>query len=217
MAETKPIPEGYPRVTPYLCVQGAGDAIEFYIKVFGATERMRMPMPGGKVGHAELELGDSLIMLSDEAPEMGNRSPKAIGGTPVTVSVYVEDVDAVFDRALQEERPLYGPLRTSSTATAPASSRIRSGTGGASRPTWRTCPPTRWNGARPRQWAAERTNPGREKSSVSIREANVCTRDRRAIGSFGGLAKCEAGVSYAAWIRGVRLQSSVKSTRNRRT
>ncbi len=102
MAETKPIPEGYPRVTPYLCVQGAGDAIEFYSKVLGAVERMRMPMPGGKVGHAELELGDSLIMLSDEAPEMGIRSPKAIGGTPVTVSVYVEDVDAVFDRALQE-------------------------------------------------------------------------------------------------------------------
>jgi PhnB protein len=100
MADVKPIPDGYPRVTPYLCVDGAADAIDFYSNVFGASEKVRMPSPGGKVGHAELEIGDSLIMLADEHPEMGIRGPKTIGGTPVTVSVYVEDVDDVFQRAI---------------------------------------------------------------------------------------------------------------------
>jgi len=101
MAKAKPIPDGYPRVIPYLSVDGANAAIEFYCKVLGAKERMRMAAPGGKVGHAELEVGDGLIMLSDEFPEMDVRSPKRIGGTPVTVHVYVEDVDRVFDRAVQ--------------------------------------------------------------------------------------------------------------------
>jgi PhnB protein len=101
MADVAPIPEGYPQVTPYLCVDGASAAIEFYSKVFGATERMRMPAPEGRVGHAELQIGDSLVMLADAFPEMGVRSPKSIGGTPVTLSVYVEDVDSVFDRAVQ--------------------------------------------------------------------------------------------------------------------
>lgn len=101
MATVKPIPDDYPQVTPYLCIDGASAAIEFYSDVLGATERMRMPAPGGKIGHAELELGDSMIMLSDEFPEMGQRSPKTIGGTPVTISVYVEDVDGVFDKAVK--------------------------------------------------------------------------------------------------------------------
>jgi PhnB protein len=101
MAEVKPIPDGYPQVTPYLCVDGASAAIEFYGEVLGATERMRMAGPDGKLGHAELLLGDSLIMLADEYPELGIRSPRAFGGSPVTISVYVEDVDAVFDRALK--------------------------------------------------------------------------------------------------------------------
>jgi PhnB protein len=96
----KPIPDHYPRVTPYLCVVGAAGAIDFYCEVLGAKERMRMPGPGGKIAHAELQMGDSVIMLSDEYPEMGARGPKAIGGTPVTISVYVEDVDAVFNRAV---------------------------------------------------------------------------------------------------------------------
>ncbi len=100
MAKVQPIPEGYPQVTPYLCVDGANAAIEFYATVFGATERVRMPGPNGTVGHAELQLGDSLIMLSDEYPEMGMRGPKTIGGTPVTISVYVEDVDGIFDKAV---------------------------------------------------------------------------------------------------------------------
>ena len=102
MADVKPIPDGYPQVTPYLCVDGAADAIKFYEKVLGAKERMHMPGPDGTIGHAEIELGDSIVMLSDEAPEMGARSPKTVGGTPVLISVYVEDVDAVFDAAIAE-------------------------------------------------------------------------------------------------------------------
>jgi len=96
-----PIPEGYPRVTPYLIVDGANAAIDFYCSVLGASERMRMPMPGGRVGHAELELGDSIIMLADENPDMEIRGPGAIGGTPVSLLVYVEDSDATFERAVQ--------------------------------------------------------------------------------------------------------------------
>jgi PhnB protein len=99
--DVQAIPDGYPRVIPYLCVDGAEAAIAFYSSVLGATERMRMPAPGGMIGHAELELGDSLIMLSDEFPEMGQRSPKTVGGTPVTMSVYCEDVDAVFNKAVE--------------------------------------------------------------------------------------------------------------------
>ena len=100
MADVKPIPDGYPQVTPYLCVDGANEAIEFYSKVFGATERMRMPGPDGKIGHAEVQLGQGLIMLADEFPEMGVRGPKAVGGTPVMIMIYVEDADAVFDAAV---------------------------------------------------------------------------------------------------------------------
>jgi len=101
MADVKPIPEGYPQVVASLSVDGAAAAIDFYREVFGASERMRMPGPEGKIGHAELEIGDSLIMLADEYPEMGIRGPKAIGGTAVTLNVYVDDVDTVFDRAVQ--------------------------------------------------------------------------------------------------------------------
>jgi len=96
----KPIPEDYPRVIPYLTVPDAAAAIEFYTKVLGANERMRMEAPGGKVGHAELEIGDGIVMLADEFPEMGGKSPGTIGGTPVTMMVYVEDVDAAYQRAL---------------------------------------------------------------------------------------------------------------------
>jgi PhnB protein len=82
-------------------VDGAADAITFYEKVLGAKERMRMGQPDGKVGHAEIEIGDGVIMLSDPFEEMGVKSPKELGGTPVTISVYVDDVDSVFKRALQ--------------------------------------------------------------------------------------------------------------------
>jgi PhnB protein len=106
----KPIPEGYHSVTPYLIVSDAAGAIEFYKKAFGATELLRMPAPGGRVGHAELRIGDSRIMLADEYPDMGARSPKAFGGSPVSLHLYVEDVDAVAKQALaagaKELRPI---------------------------------------------------------------------------------------------------------------
>ena len=101
MTNVNPIPEGYPQVMPYLTVDGASAAIDFYTTVFGAKERLRMPAPEGKVGHAELEIGDSVVMLADAFADMGNQTPAALGGTPVTVMVYVADVDAVFDRALK--------------------------------------------------------------------------------------------------------------------
>ena len=97
----KPIPDGYHTVTPYLIVDGAAAALDYYARAFGAEELMRMPGPGGKIGHAEIKIGDSVIMLADEFPEMGAQSPKSIGGTPVTVMVYVDDVDTVFDRAVK--------------------------------------------------------------------------------------------------------------------
>ncbi len=110
MADVNPIPDGYPRVTPYLIVEGAEAAIEFYGTILGARERMRMPGPGGTIGHAELEVGDSLVMLADEFPDMGALSPKTIGGSPVTLSVYVEDVDAVFEAALEAGATSVRPL-----------------------------------------------------------------------------------------------------------
>ncbi|WP_322754333.1 VOC family protein [Frankia sp. Cas3] len=97
----EPIPADYPVITPYLHVDGAADAIDFYTRVFGATERMRMAAPDGKIGHAELTIGSSMIMLSDEYPEMDAAGPKTVGGTPVTIHVYVADVDATYDRAVK--------------------------------------------------------------------------------------------------------------------
>ena len=99
--DLNPIPEGYPRVTPYLIVDDADDAIDFYRQVFGATERMRMDGPDGKVGHAEIQIGDAVVMLADEFPDMGITSAKTLGGTPVSLHVYVEDVDKTFDHAIQ--------------------------------------------------------------------------------------------------------------------
>ena len=98
---TSSIPDDYPRVTPYLYIDGASAAIDFYRSVLGARERMRMPGPDGKIGHAELDVGDSVIMLADSNPDMDVRSPKSIGGTPVALHVYVEDADGVFERAMQ--------------------------------------------------------------------------------------------------------------------
>ena len=110
MADVKPIPEGYPQVTPYLHVDGAEKAIAFYTSVFEGRERARMDAPGGKIGHAEIEIGSSIIMLADEFPEMDIRGPRSIGGTPVTISVYVEDVDAVHARALAQGATEIRPL-----------------------------------------------------------------------------------------------------------
>jgi PhnB protein len=97
----KPIPDDYPRVMAYLTIDGAHDAIDFYTKVFGAQERVRMDGPDGKIGHAELQIGDSVVMLSDQFPGMSGPSPKSLGGTPVGIMVYVEDVDGTFTRALE--------------------------------------------------------------------------------------------------------------------
>jgi PhnB protein len=99
---TKPIPEGYRTVTPYLAVDDAAEAIEYYRKAFGAKERVRMDAPEGKIGHAELEIGDSLIMLSDPFPQATTRSPKELGGTSASIFMYVEDVDAVVKKAVDE-------------------------------------------------------------------------------------------------------------------
>jgi PhnB protein len=107
---TKHIPEGYHSVTPYLYLGDAARAIEFYKEVFGATEIMRMDAPGGKIGHAEIKIGDSFIMLSDECPEMDARSPQSVGGTPVGLLLYVEDVDAVVERAVATGAKLLEPL-----------------------------------------------------------------------------------------------------------
>ncbi|QKD83963.1 VOC family protein [Thermoleptolyngbya sichuanensis A183] len=96
----KPIPDGYPAVTPYLIVHDAAGAIAFYEQAFGATELMRLADPSGKLAHAEIKIGNSPIMLSDEFPEMDHRSAQAIGGTPVSLMVYVEDVDSLFNRAI---------------------------------------------------------------------------------------------------------------------
>ena len=99
----KPIPDNYRALTPYIVVNHAADAIEYYRKVFGAKERFRMPMPDGRVGHAELEIGDSVLMLADEWPEMSALSPSSLGvRSPVSLLLYVEDCDAVFARAVAE-------------------------------------------------------------------------------------------------------------------
>jgi PhnB protein len=96
----KPIPEGYHTATPYLIVNGAARAIEFYSKAFAASETLRMAQPDGKIGHAEIKIGDSTIMLADEFPQMGARSPQSIGGSPVSILLYVEDVDRVVGQAV---------------------------------------------------------------------------------------------------------------------
>jgi PhnB protein len=98
-AKVKSIPDEYRGATPYLCVKGAATAIDFYKNAFGAREVMRIAMDEGKIGHAELRVGDAPFMLADEFPEMNFRSPQSIGGTPVNVLIYVDDVDALVKRA----------------------------------------------------------------------------------------------------------------------
>ena len=98
---TKPIPDGYRTATPYLIIKGAADAIEFYKRAFGATELLRMADPQGRVGHAEIKIGDSVIMLADEHPAMGYRGPRSLGGSSVSILLYLEDVDGVFERAVK--------------------------------------------------------------------------------------------------------------------
>ena len=110
-AKVKPVPDGYHTITPYLSITGAADAIEFYNRAFGAKEIMRLPQPDGRIGHAELQLGNSRIMLADEYPDMDFRSPKSIGGTPVTLHMYVEDVDAVIKQAVGAGATIVQPVK----------------------------------------------------------------------------------------------------------
>jgi PhnB protein len=98
--KVKPIPDGYHAVTPYLVVDDAAKAIQYYQRAFGATEVARMDGPPGKIAHAELKIQDSMIMLSDEMPGSGARSPRSLGGSPVSLFLYVEDVDTVYNRAV---------------------------------------------------------------------------------------------------------------------
>ena len=107
----KPIPDGYRSITPYLSIAGASAAIDFYKKAFGAKERMRMGGPDGKIGHAELVLGDSVVMLADEYAEMGFLSPKSHGGTPVTIHHYVKKVDEMVARAVAAGATIKRPLK----------------------------------------------------------------------------------------------------------
>jgi PhnB protein len=108
--EVKPIPEGYHSVTPYLILSGAGDAIAFYKKALGAEEVMRLADPGGKVHHAEISIGDSRVMLADEHPEIQALSPKTVGGSPVSIHLYVEDVDRAVERAVAAGAKLVRPV-----------------------------------------------------------------------------------------------------------
>jgi len=100
MAKTKNPPAGYNSVTPYLMIKGAAAAIDFYKQAFGATEIMRMPQPDGRIGHAELRIGDSVVMLADEFPEAEAISPRTLGGTTVGLMIYVNDADSVFNKAI---------------------------------------------------------------------------------------------------------------------
>lgn len=109
MPNVKPIPKGYATITPYLIVSDGNAAIAFYTKAFEASEQMRLDSPGGKIGHAELTIGNSVIMLADEHPEMGAVSPTTIGGTPIGLHLYVTDVDAVASRAVAAGGKLLHP------------------------------------------------------------------------------------------------------------
>jgi PhnB protein len=107
----KPIPEGYHSITPYLIVRGAANALDFYQRAFGAEELFRVSAPGGKVGHAEVRIGDSVVMIADEHPEMDCRSPQHYGGTPAFLMLYVEDVDARVLQAVAAGAKLLRPVQ----------------------------------------------------------------------------------------------------------
>ena len=110
MNTVQPIPQGYNAITPYINIKGAAEAIEFYKKVFGAKENGRISMPDGSVAHAEIQIGDSKIMIAEEHPQWDNKSPQTLGGSPVCLCIYVEDVDAVFARALSAGAKVTGEM-----------------------------------------------------------------------------------------------------------
>ncbi len=108
--KAKAIPDGYRGATPYLCVKDAAKALDFYQKAFGAKELMRMGEPGGKIGHAEIKIGEAIIMLADEFPDYGYLSPQSIGGTPVSMMIYVEDVDGFVNKAVTAGATVMRPV-----------------------------------------------------------------------------------------------------------
>jgi PhnB protein len=107
----KSIPDGYYTATPYLIVKDAANAMEFYKKAFGATELMRLSEPSGRIGHAEIKIGNSIIMLADEFPDMGDHSPQSLGGSPVSILLYVEDVDARYNQAVTAGAKALRPVK----------------------------------------------------------------------------------------------------------
>src|SRR5262245_13837458 len=109
-SKVNPIPEGYHSITPYMCLKEAANAIEFYKKAFGAVEVFRMDAPNGSIGHAEIRIGNSHIMLSDEYPEMGAVSPQTLGGSPIKLMIYVEDVDSIVNQAIEAGAKLQRPV-----------------------------------------------------------------------------------------------------------
>lgn len=109
--QVNPVPDGYHSITPYLIVDGAAKAIEFYKEALGATEVMRMEWGEGKIGHAEIQIGDSRVMLADEHPEMGAKGPGAFGGSPVMMHLYLPEVDAVVERAVAAGAELERPVK----------------------------------------------------------------------------------------------------------
>jgi PhnB protein len=111
MAKVKSVPEGYHTIIPYLSIKGAAAAIEFYKKAFGATESMRLAQPDGRIGHAELQLGDSRLMLADEFPDMDFRSPLSMGGSPVHIHMYVDNVDTIVSRAVAAGAKVIRPVQ----------------------------------------------------------------------------------------------------------
>lgn len=110
MPTVKRVPDGYHTITPHLTIRGAAEAIEFYKKAFGARELARHPGPGGKLMHGEVQIGNSRVLLHDEFPEMGANSPQALKGTPVSLHVYVEDVDRAWDQATKAGAKVVMPL-----------------------------------------------------------------------------------------------------------
>ncbi len=110
MAKVKPIPDGYHSITPYLIIKGAQKAMDFYTKAFGAQETFKMPGPDGQIGHAEMRIGDSMIMLADENPKMGHKSATTLGGSPVGILLYVDNVDEVFQRAVDAGAEIDRPI-----------------------------------------------------------------------------------------------------------
>jgi PhnB protein len=143
MSPVKPIPAGYHSVQPYLHVRGAAKAIEFYKQVFGAQEVMRMAQPDGRLGHAEIRIGDSVVMLADEFPERGIHGPAHYGGAPMTLMFYTEDCDAIYNKAIAAGSKSMREPPTSSTATAWPASKTPSASSGTLPHTSKTFPKKR--------------------------------------------------------------------------